>query len=81
MKSSEHIRANLVETLTTARAHRGTETYLAMIRLLDAIDDMHCESLTVASAVEVPKIQGAVSQTRALRNALVNDHPNASPIG
>lgn len=81
MKSQEQIRAGLNEAMASVRAYRGTETYLAMVRLLDAIDDVHCESLTVASAADVPKIQGAVSQARALRHALISESLNASPVG
>ena len=81
MKSTQEINADLNEALATARAYRGAELYLAFVKLLDAVDAQHRETLLNAQLDRVHHIQGAASQVRALRYALVNTGPHVSPVG
>jgi hypothetical protein len=80
MKPPEVIRAELIETLATARAYKSSDAYAAIVKLLDAIDEVHRESLLTASIDGVARIQGAAAQVRQLRNALVSDSIHASPV-
>ncbi|MET3134962.1 hypothetical protein AAKU55_005265 [Oxalobacteraceae bacterium GrIS 1.11] len=81
MKTTQEINADLNDALAAARAYRGADLYLAFVKLLDAVDAQHRESLLTAKMDRVQYLQGAASQIRALRHALVHTGAHVSPIG
>lgn len=78
MKTSEQIRIEQVEALANVKVYRSDALYLAFIRLLDAMDEEHRDSLLFAPLDDVQRIQGAADQVRKLRTALVERSNHAT---
>ncbi|MBB5610538.1 MULTISPECIES: hypothetical protein [unclassified Janthinobacterium] len=81
MADQTQLNAAAVDALVTVRAYRGTDLYMAMIKLLDSIAALHLETLASAPVDVVPRTQGALSQVRKLRQAMVSTNQHDSPIG
>lgn len=75
------LNAAAVEALATVQAYRGTDLYVALIKLLDSIAAQHFETLASAPVDVVPRTQGALSQVRKLRQAMLSTSQRASPFG
>jgi hypothetical protein len=80
MQTRSQLNAATVEALGEVQSYRGAALYAGFVKLLDTIDAQHLESLADAKVEDVPKLQGALSQVRALRKAMMGDI-NVSPIG
>lgn len=80
MRTRVQLNAATVEALAEVQSYRGNSLYAALVKLLDTIGEQHLETLAEADVDAVPKVQGALSQVRALRKALLGDR-NVSPIG
>jgi hypothetical protein len=80
MRSRTQLNTATNEALAEVQAYRGSSLYAALIQLLDVVGAQHLENLADASVDAVPKMQGALSQVRQLRKALMGD-ANTSPIG
>lgn len=81
MKTAEQVRDELNEAFATVRAYRSSELYLAFIKLMDAIDEVHRDSLLNANPDRIQRIQGAANQVRQLRRSLVGTGQHDSPVG
>ena len=81
MADQNKLNSAAVEALVTVQAYRGTDLFVAMIKLLDCVAAQHLETLASASVDVVPKTQGALSQVRKLRQAMLSTGQHTSPIG
>jgi hypothetical protein len=81
MKDRAQLNVETTEALAHVQGYRGTGLYLALIALLDSVDEQQRETLVGAKPEDVPKVQGAISQVRALRRAMLATGLNNSPIG
>lgn len=81
MTSRAQLNAATTEALAEVQAYRGAPLYLAFLNLLASVEAQHFETLADAKPDEVQRVQGALSQARALHKALVATSANHSPIG
>jgi hypothetical protein len=81
MRTRSQLNAATTEALAEVQAYRGSPLFMAFLALLETVDDHHLETLVDARPDDVPKVQGALSQVRALRKALMASSVNHSPIG
>jgi hypothetical protein len=63
-------RSALAEQLTTIAAYRGTELYLQIVLLLDALADVYRNDLLTINPEGLRFKQGAAAQVLAIKEAL-----------
>lgn len=81
MRNRQQLNADLTEAMGAVLAHRAGASYLAFVKLLDSVADQQLENLADVKPDRLLHVQGALSQLRALRNALATPGGKCSPIG